>query len=213
MGRTMQLTPVKMNILEIFANFQREKHYSPTMKELAELLGKSRTTVFEHCTALRKKGYLSASRGKVRSLKLTAKAEELLGDDAVEAVQSDNEGIPMLGSVAAGFPVEPLESDEKLSIPAQFSTKGTLFALKVSGESMIGDNIFPGDYVICRHTNEAKNGDIVVALVDENEATLKRFYKDKNCIRLEPSNDEYETLRVTNCLIKGVVTGLLRNIH
>jgi repressor LexA len=121
-------------------------------------------------------------------------------------------GIPMLGSVAAGFPVEPMGVEERLSIEGEFTSREPVFALQVSGESMIDDNIMPGDYVICRQTNEAKNGDVVVAIVDDNEATLKRFYKEKDHVRLQPANENYSPIITRNCTIKGVVVGLIRKM-
>lgn len=210
----MNLTPIKMEILQTFKQYQTQKHYSPTMRELAEHLGKSRTTVFEHCAALREKGYLTPSSNKARSFKLTGLAEETIAPVMAQEADFDERsgGIPMLGSVAAGFPVEPMGVEERLSIEGEFTSREPVFALQVSGESMIDDNIMPGDYVICRQTNEAKNGDVVVAIVDDNEATLKRFYKEKDHVRLQPANENYSPIITRNCTIKGVVVGLIRKM-
>lgn len=211
----LNLTPIKMEILQTFKQYQVQKHYSPTMKELAELLGKSRTTVFEHCAALREKGYLTPGSNKARSFKLTDLAERAVSSasEPEETAYEEREGgIPMLGSIAAGFPVEPMDVEDRLSIESEFNSRGPVFALRVSGESMIDDNIFPGDFVICRQSSEARNGDVVVAIVDDNEATLKRFYKEKDHIRLQPANERYAPIITRNCLIKGVVVGLIRKM-
>lgn len=130
--------------------------------------------------------------------------------DPVVSEQID--GIPFLGTVAAGFPVEPLAISERISIETEFVSRDPVFALQVSGESMVDDNIFPGDYVVCRQANSAKQGDLVVAIVDDTEATLKRFFREKDHIRLQPANCKYTPIITTNCQIKGVVVGLIRKM-
>jgi len=203
-----------MEILQTFKQYQIQKRYSPTMRELAEHLGKSRTTVFEHCAALREKGYLTPGSNKARSFRLTNLAEETISPAISQEADFEQRsgGIPMLGSVAAGFPVEPMCVEERLSIEGEFTSREPVFALQVSGESMIDANIMPGDYVICRQSNQAKNGDVVVAIVDDNEATLKRFYKERDHIRLQPANENYSPIITRNCAIKGVVVGLIRKM-
>jgi repressor LexA len=117
-----------------------------------------------------------------------------------------------VGQIAAGLPREALENTESLSLESCFGLGDDLFALAVSGDSMIEENIEPGDYVICRRTNVASDGEIVVALVDDGEATLKRFYKEAHHIRLEPANASYEPIHTNNCHIEGVVVGLVRRL-
>jgi repressor LexA len=119
-------------------------------------------------------------------------------------------GIPLVGRVAAGLPVEAIENRDSLSLESCFGLGDGLFALEVSGDSMIEENIRPGDYVICCRTEIAQNGQLVVALVDDSEATLKRFYREQDRIRLQPANASYEPIYSNNCRIQGVVIGLLR---
>ena len=121
------------------------------------------------------------------------------------------DGIPLLGSVAAGVPIEAIENIEHISLQSEFGSEDT-FALKVQGDSMTGDGIYDGDYVVCKRTQTASNGKIVVAIVDNENATVKRFYKEPDTIRLEPSNPNYEPIFTQNCQIAGIVVGLMRKI-
>lgn len=121
------------------------------------------------------------------------------------------DGIPLLGRVAAGFPIEAIENIEHISLQSEFGSEDT-FALKVQGDSMTGDGIFDGDYVVCKRTQTAQNGKIVAAIVDNENATVKRFYQEQNQIRLEPSNPDYPPIYTQNCQIAGVVVGLMRKI-
>jgi len=121
-------------------------------------------------------------------------------------------GIPLAGKVAAGLPVEAIENKECLSLESCFGNTGNIFALEVKGDSMIGEDIHEGDYVICKKTATASNGQLVVAIVDNEEATLKRFYKENNTVRLQPANDTYEPIYSDNCRIEGVVIGLVRRL-
>ena len=210
------LTPRQVELLRLIACFCDRQRYSPTMAELAGELGISRSTVFEHLAELQRKGLLSTSPGRARSLKVTSRGHGLLehiGTDASEANEEEAEpGIPLLGRIAAGLPHEAVENTESISLESCFGLGGDLFALEVSGDSMIEENIAPGDYVICRRTNAADNGEIVVALVDDGEATLKRFYRESQCIRLQPANANYPPIYTNNCHIEGVVVGLVRRL-
>jgi repressor LexA len=213
--KTVNLTPVKLEILKIFYQYQQNKPFSPTMQELADRLQRSRATVFEHCAALQENGFLCASRGKARSLKLTEEAVELiesLNEDGFDQQQLE-QGLPLVGMINAGLPSEAIENCERISLETEFAvSKGKTFALEVSGESMINDNICPGDYVVCRQDSQPRNGDVVVAIVDGSEATLKRFYKEKNHIRLQPANDNFQPIITRDCQVRGVVVGLIRKI-
>jgi repressor LexA len=123
-----------------------------------------------------------------------------------------SEGIPLVGRVAAGLPVEAIENKDFLSIESCFGNTGNIFALEVKGDSMIGENIHEGDYVICKKTATASNGQLVVAIVDNEDATLKRFYRENNRVRLQPANEAYEPIYSDNCRIEGVVIGLVRKL-
>jgi len=114
--------------------------------------------------------------------------------------------------VAAGMPVEAVENAESLSLSSCFGTGDDMFALEVKGDSMIGEDIQEGDYVVCRRRNAAHDGQLVVAIVDEENATLKRFYKEKSRARLQPANDDYEPIYSYNCRIEAVVIGLVRKL-
>ena len=206
----IRLTPRQLELLRMIAEYQQSRCYSPTLAEMAAALNISRSTVFEHISELRGKGLLSGSPNKARSLKVNSKALELLSCCSEPNFDCRSEGIPLAGLVAAGLPLEAVENMESLSLNSCFGTGEDIFALEVNGESMIEENIHPGDYVICRRSSTAHNGQLVVAIVDEENATLKRFYKEKNQARLEPANDNFQPIYSDNCRIEAVVIGLIR---
>ncbi|MFA5292256.1 MAG: transcriptional repressor LexA [Phycisphaerae bacterium] len=218
----MNLTPRQLQVLKLINNFRKNRCYSITLQELADLLGTSRTTVFEHVAGLKEKGLLSANPGKARSLSITTKAQRLLeqtsaldeSDEQQTACLERNrkDGIPLLGTIAAGAPIEAIENIEQISLQSEFGSNEDTFALKVQGDSMTGDGIFDGDYVVCKKAQTASNGKIIAAIVDNENATVKRIYKETNRIRLEPSNPNYEPIYTQNCTIAGVVVGLMRKI-
>jgi len=209
----MQLTPRQLQLLKIVASYQFSKCYSPTIAEIAGELGISRSTVFGHLSELRAKGLLSDSPAKARSLKLTREAQELLSrlDPGKQSVRTvEPHGIPLAGRIAAGQPLEAVENNDCISLNSCFGGRGDIFALEVAGDSMIDEDIRCGDYVICRRTPVAENGRLVVAIVDNNQATLKRFYKEKDRVRLQPANDNYQPIYSDHCRIEAVVVGLIR---
>ncbi|MCK4753071.1 MAG: transcriptional repressor LexA [Planctomycetes bacterium] len=210
---TNQFTPRQLQLLKAITAFKASRCYSPTIAELACEMGISRSTAFEHITELRRKGLLSSSPAKARSLKPTSKAQKLLSSladyDANFPAES-SAGIPLVGRVAAGLPIEAIENSDRLSINSHFATGDNVFALEVTGDSMTGDGICDGDYVICRKSSVANNGQLVVAIVDNDNATVKRFYKEKDKVRLQPSNDDYEPIYSDNCRIEALVLGLVR---
>jgi len=122
------------------------------------------------------------------------------------------EGLPLAGRVAAGVPTEAIENYDRISLQNMFGGGDGVFALEVSGDSMIDEGIETGDVVICKKATEAQNGQMVVAIVDDENATLKRFYKEDSHARLEASNDAYEAIISDNCRIEGVVLGHLRRL-
>jgi repressor LexA len=211
---TNRLTPRQLQLLKTIAAFKARRCYSPTIGELAFELGISRSTAFEHIAELRKKGMLSACRGKARSLSLTSRAQELLNHFAEcnTKLLSESQGIPVAGRVAAGLPIEAIENRDCLSLSSHFGGTDDIFALEVMGDSMLGDDIREGDYVICRRSSVANNGQLVVAIVDNEDATLKRFYKEDGRARLQPANDDYEPIYSDNCRIEAVVVGLIRKL-
>jgi len=210
-----QLTPRQLQLLKAIHVFRASRCYSPTIAELASELAISRSTAFEHIAELRKKGLLSALPGRARSLKLTSKAQKLLNclnNDSSNPCSQPLAGIPLVGKVAAGSPIEAIEDIESLSLKSHFGNSDDVFALEVTGDSMAGDGIRDGDFVICRRTCLADNGQLVIAIVDEKEATLKRFYREKSYARLQPANDDYEPIYSEACRIEAVVVGLVRKL-
>jgi repressor LexA len=210
-----RLTPRQLQLLKAIHLFQKNRCYSPTIGELSSRLGTSRSTVFEHLEELRKKGLLSDCLRKARSLNLTCRAQELLDHFAAPKTKRgplSQSQIPLVGRVAAGLPIEAVENVDSLSFDSCFGTSDDIFALQVVGDSMINDGINDGDYVICRKTAMARDGQLVVAIVDNENATVKRFYKEENRVRLQPANDNYQPIYSDNCRIEAVVIGLVRKL-
>ena len=209
------LTPKQLQVLRHIAAFHGNQCYSPTIAELASQLNLSRSTVFEHLGELQRKSLLSTCPGRARSLRLTPQGRRLLRNSQAQVVddeEASRASVPLLGQVAAGLPVEAVENNETLSLSSCFGTGDDLFALQVRGDSMIEENIRPGDYVICRRAETAQNGQLVVALVNEGQATLKRFYREQDGARLQPANPHYAPIYSDDCRINAVVVGLLRKL-
>lgn len=208
------ISPRQLEVLTQISMFKVSRCYSPTIAELAGKLSVSRTTVFEHIDALRRKGFLYSSKGKARSLKLTAQGSRLLEKEAGgnNYPEGKGGGYRLLGRVAAGVPIEAIENSEDLSLRSMFGDSDDMFALEVAGDSMIDEGIYTGDMVICKKASVAYNGQMVVAIVDNENATLKRFYKEDTCVRLEAANPAYEPIYSDNCRIEAVVVGMLRRL-
>lgn len=206
------LTPKQIQVLQSIKSHSSSKHYSPTIKQLAESLTVSRTTAFGHVAELRKKGMLKQSTGRAHSLILTQSASRLL--DEIEQEQDfidyGNDSIPMLGRVAAGSPIEAISNEQQLSLTSYFGSTDNIFALEVAGDSMIDEDIRNGDYVICKKSQFANNGQLAIVIVDNDYATLKRFYKEKKAARLQPANKNYQPIYTDNCRIEAIVLGLVR---
>jgi repressor LexA len=209
-----RLTPRQLQLLQAIAAFRASRCYSPTIGELAAQLGISRTTAFEHIEELREKNLLSGSSHRSRCLKPTSKAQKLLNrlPDGDTLQCQSQAGIPLLGRVAAGVPIEAIEDKEQLSLNSTFGSSDDVFALQVRGDSMIDDGIHDGDYAICRRASTAQAGQLVVAVVDNENATLKRFYKEKTRARLQPANENYQPIYCDNCRVEAVVIGLVRKL-
>jgi len=180
---------------------------APTLKEIANAIGvSSLATVHEHLTALENKKLIKRKIGKTRAI-------DLVSPD----VNFDESGleVPVLGFIAAGAPIEPYtDPNASLSIPSNFiSGKKRTYVLKVKGESMIEEQIRDGDYVVIEQSENANNGDIVVALLDNGMATLKRFFRETTRIRLEPANAKMSPIFVKNVRIQGKVVGLIRKYY
>jgi repressor LexA len=146
-------------------------------------------------------------------LELSPKAYKLLRQTANQSQQPGNRQdgtIPLAGRVAAGIPIEAIENKERLSINSLFGNSDEIFALEVRGDSMTGEGINSGDFVICHKCSTANEGQMVVAIVDNENATLKRFYREKDAVRLQPANEQYEPIYSRNCRIEAVVLGVIK---
>ena len=192
-------------ILGFIKQYIQSNGAAPTLKQIAESIGvSSLATVHEHLQALEAKGLITRKSGKMRSIDL-AKSDINLG-------QPEGFDAPILGFIAAGAPIEPYtDPNATMNIPAAFvSGRKRTYVLQVRGESMIEDGIMDGDHVIIEQADVATNGEIVVALLDNGMATLKRFFKETTRIRLEPANAKMQPIFVKNVRIQGKVVGLVR---
>lgn len=192
-------------ILGFIKQYIQVNKYAPTLRQIAEAIGvSSLATVHEHLQALEAKGLIKRRTGKTRSIDL---AQSDTNFD-----QQEGFAAPILGFIAAGAPIEPFtDPNATMNIPTSFvSGKKRTYVLQVRGESMIEDGIMDGDHVIIEQAEAASNGEIVVALLDNGMATLKRFFRETTRIRLEPANAKMSPIFVKNVRIQGKVVGLVR---
>jgi repressor LexA len=192
-------------IVDFIQQYIQSNGSAPTLRQIADATGvSSLATVHEHLASLENKGVIKRKSGKTRSIELVDKTMDFSVEKAVE--------VPILGFIAAGKPIEPhTDPAAKMTIgPSFVSSKKRVYVLQVRGESMIEEQIRDGDYVVVEETGEAKNGQIVVALLDNGMATLKRFFKEATRIRLEPANSTMSPIFVKNVTIQGKVVGLIR---
>ncbi len=199
------LTPKQLDILCRINQSRKTLGYSPTMQELADVLGVSKVTVFEHVEALIKKGTLLRQPNKARSLEVNP--------DFEMPEEASPTRLPLVGTISAGYPIGAFEDRQFIDLQDLFPTgrKGSTFVLEVRGDSMIDEQIRSGDMVVVQKTDTAHQGQTVVALLDDGEATLKKFYRENGRIRLQPANDKYEPIIVDQCQIQGVVMGVIRS--
>lgn len=199
------LTKRQRELLTFIEAFIRDHEYAPSFREIADHFHLSSVaTVAEHVESLKRKGHLTKDPLEARSLQLVEEpAPNLL------ATITQIASAPLLGVVAAGHPIEAVETQSTIDIP-QSMAGPNVFALKVRGDSMIDDGILDGDYVILEQTSRPRNGDMVVALVDNSNVTLKRFYKEANRIRLQPANRAYQPIYSRDATIQGKVRGVIR---
>ena len=205
----MAISAKQQRVLEYIRSFTREHGYPPAVRDICQGLGlKSTSTAHGYLERLEKNGYIRRDPSKTRAIELIEEDSALSEESFVSAVN-----VPLLGQVAAGRPILAEENlEEYLPMPKSmvpYDDKNT-FALEIRGESMIKVGILNGDKIIVRQTQVAENGDIIVAMI-ENEATCKRFFKEKDRIRLQPENDLMEPMYFDNVQILGKVIGLIRN--
>jgi len=203
----MNYTPKQLQILRMIYDYQQEHGYSPTYAELARQLGVSTITVFEHLEALERKGAIRRRRHEARSVEITEPT-------FLRQTQQASRFLPIKGLIAAGRPIEAvaLDAAEELPLADVFACKPNSYLLRVRGESMIDDHICDGDLVVIEARETANDGDIIVALDENGNATLKRIYRENGRIRLQPSNANMAPMYVEphNCRIQGIYRGLVR---
>lgn len=198
-------------VLEFLAQFQKLHGFSPTLGEVAQATGhRSQSTVHALIRSLVEKGYVQKVDGNTRVLKIL--------DERINAAMlgtTPSLELPLMGFIAAGKPLEP-HSDPNATFQvsaSMISGKQTAYVLQVKGDSMIDDGIFDGDYVVVEKTKEAANGDIVIAIVDDYLATLKRFYRENNRVVLRPANASMDPIYPTQIDVQGKVVGLVRRFN
>jgi repressor LexA len=206
----LALTRRQKEVMDFLSQFIADHGYSPSYEEIASGLGlASLATVHKHIQALETKQYLRRSYNHSRSLEI---GDRFFSEERARRPQDTPSAIPLLGRIAAGVPVEAIPNQETLHF-SDFAGQENTFALQVRGESMIEDHICNGDFVLIEKTSQARNGEIVVALVDGSEATLKRYYSEPDGqVRLQPANANMAPIYVKpeNLQIQGRVLAIMR---
>jgi repressor LexA len=206
-----KLSSRQLAILDYIKKEVKEKGYPPSVREIGEAVGlASSSTVHGHLARLEKKGLIRRDPTKPRAIEI------LDGDrsntSALEPIKTVT--VPVMGKVTAGLPITAVENiEEYFVLPESVVGGDTVYMLRIQGESMIDAGILDGDYVIVRQQQTANNGDIVVAMTEEDEATVKRFFKERNHIRLQPENPTMAPILLPAVTILGKVIGVYRNIH
>lgn len=199
----------QQSILNFIKNEVREKGYPPSVREIGEAVGlASSSTVHGHLERLEKKGMIRRDPTKPRAI-------EILDEESgLELFSHSVARVPLVGKVTAGVPITATENiEEYFPLPSHYVGDDDVFMLSVSGDSMIEAGIHDGDYVIVRQQQTASNGEIVVAMTEDDEATVKRFYKEKDHFRLQPENPALQPILLNRVTILGKVIGLFRDIH
>ncbi len=206
----MKLSNRQQAILDFIRQEVRSKGYPPSVREIGDAVGlASSSTVHGHLSRLEKNGHIRRDPTKPRAIELL---EEDVNQSTAPAQTSID--VPIIGKVTAGQPITAIENvEEYFPVPTSMVGDDEAFILNVSGESMIDTGILDGDKVIVRQQRIADNGDIIVAMTEEDEATVKRFYKEDGHIRLQPENPNMEPIILNDCVILGKVIGVFRNIH
>ncbi|MFB9762362.1 MULTISPECIES: transcriptional repressor LexA [Bacillaceae] len=204
-----KLSKRQLDILNFIKQKVQEKGYPPSVREIGQAVGlASSSTVHGHLSRLEEKGYIRRDPTKPRAI-------EILGEDGPSTVMKSVVHVPIIGKVTAGPPITAVENiDEHFPLPANLVPENdSVFMLKIAGDSMIEAGILDGDLVVVRQQTSANNGEIVVAMTEENEATVKRFYKEAEHFRLQPENSSLQPIILQHVSIIGKVIGVYRNIH
>lgn len=195
------LTKKQSEMLDVIRNFMARHNYAPSYREMMAAMGiRSPATTFGHVQRLQNKGYIKMGKGKIRSIELTEKANMF-----ARGIE-----LPLVGVIAAGHPIEAIENREKITVPMELLPNLNCFVLQVRGESMKDEGILDGDYVIVERSFYPQNGEVVVALLNNENATLKKYYREKNRIRLQPANTAMKPIYTRNPAIQGIVRAVLR---
>ena len=205
----MLLTGKQLQVLRFIRDYRRENSIAPTLDEIAKNFGISKITVHEHLTHLERKGAIFRLRARARGIQV------LYDPDTPEARGIDQGAakLQLLGKIAAGQPIEAIEDRQTLDLDDLVPHGPNHYLLEVRGDSMIEDHILDGDYVVVERRDGAQNGETVVAIIDDNEATLKRFYKENGQFRLQPANPAYPPLIRERVQVRGVVVGVVRKVR
>ena len=199
------LTKRQKEVLGFIEGYVGVKGYAPSFDEIRKKFKfKSYGTVQDYLGHLEKKGYIKRLANQARAIQLVTSNQSFEGSSLVS--------LPLLGLIAAGEAIEVCEDNEVVEVPRKLVPRKPCFVLQVKGNSMIEDHIVNGDFIIVEKTDTAHNGEVVVALIEREKATLKRFYKEKNRVRLQPANSEMNPIYVKDLAIQGKVVGLFRKI-
>jgi repressor LexA len=207
----------KQRIIDYIAATVRQRGYPPSVREIASAVNLASTSaVHHHLQALEREGYLERGATQSRALRLTPTAALLAGaaaNGASARVAPFGQALPVIGEIAAGGPIEAYQdASETLNVPETLAPTSDAYVLRVRGDSMIDAHITDGDYVVIRPQQTAHNGDIVVAQVEENAVTLKRFFREKNRVRLQPANEQYPPQYYDEVRIQGKLIGVIRRV-
>ena len=208
----------KQRIIDYIAATVRESGYPPSVREIAAAVGLASTSaVHHHLSALEKEGLLERDATQSRALRLTPAALLSTGSGsdvlARGAEPSASSSIPIVGEIAAGGPIEAYQdASEAVSVPDLINTTAGTYVLRVRGDSMVDAHIMDGDLVVIREQQTARDGDIVVAQVEENSVTLKRFFKERDRVRLQPANESYDPQFYEDVRIQGKLVGVIRRV-
>ena len=190
------MTPKQLAVLRFIEDYTVRRSVSPTLQEIADELRITKVTVLSHLRNLEKGRHIKRSYYRRRGIQVLTPTRKM----------------SVIGKIAAGKPIEVIAHPDELDVLSVMKAGKDYFALEVRGESMIDDHIRDGDYVICERRADARNGETVVALLDDGEATLKRFYRDNGRVRLQPANPSMAPIRVDRVDIQGVVVGIFRKL-